>query len=40
MVVAGVGVDHDRLVDTVHNNFVDKPPIWAKESLQTVVSDR
>lgn len=40
MVVAGVGVDHDRLVETVHKNFVDKPPIWAKESLQQVVSDR
>lgn len=40
MVVAGVGVDHDRLVESVHKNFVEKPPIWGSESLQPVISDR
>jgi hypothetical protein len=40
MVVAGVGVDHDRLVESVQKNFVEKPPIWGSESLQSVLSDR
>ncbi|KAL0276278.1 UNVERIFIED_CONTAM: hypothetical protein PYX00_003884 [Menopon gallinae] len=29
MVVAGVGVDHDKLVDCINKYFVDEPPIWA-----------
>ena len=28
MVVAGVGVNHDSLVEAVQKYFVDKPPIW------------
>lgn len=28
MVVAGVGVDHKKLVDVVQKYFVDKKPIW------------
>lgn len=28
MVVAGVGVDHNKLVDVVQRHFVDKKPIW------------
>lgn len=28
MVVAGVGVDHDRLVESVQKYFADKKPIW------------
>ena len=40
MVVAGVGVDHERLVEAVHMNFVDKPPIWGSQSLQPVITDK
>ena len=28
MVVAGVGVDHDTLVETVQKHFVDSKPVW------------
>ncbi|XP_003743034.1 mitochondrial-processing peptidase subunit alpha [Galendromus occidentalis] len=30
MVVAGVGIDHDRLVECVQKNFVEKKPIWVE----------
>lgn len=29
MVVAGVGVEHQRLVEAVQKYFVDEKPIWA-----------
>lgn len=28
MVIAGVGIDHQQLVDSVQKHFVDKKPIW------------
>lgn len=31
MVVAGVGVDHQRLVDATYKYFVEKPPIWSTD---------
>jgi len=30
-VIAGVGVDHNRLVESVQKHFVDKPAIWRQE---------
>ncbi|KAL1508936.1 hypothetical protein ABEB36_003752 [Hypothenemus hampei] len=33
MVIAGVGVEHERLVDTVQKYFVDIKPVWEVESL-------
>ena len=38
MVVAGVGVDHDVLVEAVQKHFVDTPPSWKTDSK--VVSDQ
>lgn len=32
MVVAGVGVDHDQLVDATEKYFVDRKPIWETDS--------
>ena len=31
MVVAGVGVDHDKLVESVQRHFVEKPTAWRSE---------
>jgi hypothetical protein len=31
MVVAGVGVDHDKLCDAVQKHFVDKKAIWESD---------
>jgi len=28
MVVAGVGMDHDRLVEAVQKEFLSRKPIW------------
>lgn len=39
MVVAGVGVDHDRLCETVQKHFVDNPPIWKSENIPSVITD-
>lgn len=39
MVVAGVGVDHDKLVDSVQKHFVDTPPIWTTENVCSVLTD-
>lgn len=33
MVVAGVGVEHDRLVDAVQKYFVESKPVWEAEQL-------
>ncbi|XP_050303675.1 mitochondrial-processing peptidase subunit alpha [Anthonomus grandis grandis] len=33
MVVAGVGVEHERLVEVVQKHFVDSKPVWETESL-------
>ena len=38
MVVAGVGVDHDTLVEAVQKHFVDTAPAWRTDSK--VVSDQ
>jgi len=38
-VVAGVGVDHDRLVESVHKHFVDTPPIWSNQNIPKVITD-
>lgn len=32
MVVAGVGVDHNKLVEVVQKHFVDKEPIWGDQA--------
>lgn len=39
MVVAGVGVDHDTLVESVQKHFVDNPPIWTQENIPGVLTD-
>ena len=39
MVVAAVGVDHDRLCETVQKHFVDNPPIRAGENIPSVITD-
>jgi len=39
MVVAGVGVDHDRLCETVQKHFVENPPIWNQENIPSVITD-
>lgn len=31
MVVAGVGVDHNKLCEAVQKHFVDKKPIWESD---------
>ncbi|KAG8184572.1 hypothetical protein JTE90_007688 [Oedothorax gibbosus] len=33
MVVAGVGIEHDALVEACQKYFVEKPPIWELEKL-------
>ena len=33
MVVAGVGVDHDKLVESVQKHFVEKPAAWTEDWL-------
>jgi len=38
-VVAGVGVDHQQLVESVQKHFVDTPPIWASENIPQVITD-
>jgi len=40
MVVAGVGVDHDLLVEATVKHFVDKPPVWSTGNIPEVVTDR
>jgi len=41
MVVAGVGVNHDLLVEAARRYFVDKRPVWETESgLSQVQTDR
>jgi len=39
MVVAGVGVDHDKLVEETQKYFVDTPPVWKSERIPEVVTD-
>ncbi|OXU19162.1 hypothetical protein TSAR_014823 [Trichomalopsis sarcophagae] len=39
MVVAGVGVEHKRLVEAVEKYFVDQKPIWEEDS-SLIISDR
>jgi len=39
MVVAGVGVEHGRLVETVQKYFVDQKPIWENGQLSTSIRD-
>jgi len=36
MVVAGVGVDHDKLVESVSKYFVDTLPIWEQDKTLAV----
>ena len=38
MVVAGVGVEHDTLVEAVQRHFVDSEPVWGRDTK--VVTDR
>ena len=37
MVVAGVGVDHDTLVEAAQRHFVDQKPVWETEGGVTEV---
>ncbi|XP_060526101.1 mitochondrial-processing peptidase subunit alpha [Cylas formicarius] len=39
MVVAGVGVEHARLVDAVQKYFIDVKPLWETESLYSKAPD-
>ncbi|XP_014214456.1 mitochondrial-processing peptidase subunit alpha [Copidosoma floridanum] len=39
MVVAGVGVDHKKLVESVEKHFVNKKPLW-EEDPSLIISDR
>jgi len=38
-VIAGVGVEHDRLVESVQKHFVDQPAIWTNEAHPSVITD-
>ncbi|KAK7077614.1 hypothetical protein SK128_025081 [Halocaridina rubra] len=38
MVLAGVGVNHDDLVESAQKYFVDRPPIW--EKMPTLANNR
>lgn len=38
MVIAGVGVEHQRLVEAAQKYFVDEKPIW--ETQQLVIPNR
>jgi len=38
-VIAGVGVDHDQLVESAQKHFVDTPPIWCQQSVTSVITD-
>ena len=42
MVVAGVGVDHDTLVEAAQRHFVDQRPVWETEEggVAEVQTDR
>lgn len=40
IVVAGVGVNHEELVESTQRHFVDKAPIWTEEKLVSVETDR
>ena len=41
MVVAGVGVDHDTLVEAAQRHFVDQRPVWETEGgVAEVQTDR
>ena len=41
MVVAGVGVDHDTLVEAAQRHFVDQRPVWETEGgVADVQTDR
>ncbi|KAF6204586.1 hypothetical protein GE061_018746 [Apolygus lucorum] len=39
MVVAGVGIEHDKLVESVQKHFVDKPPMWGTGTPKIKVDD-
>ncbi|XP_050423828.1 mitochondrial-processing peptidase subunit alpha [Adelges cooleyi] len=39
IVVGGVGVNHEKLVDSVQKYFVDQKPIWNNEKLDTITVD-
>lgn len=39
MVVAGVGIPHELLVENVQRYFVDKPPIWQSEIIKSTGAD-
>ena len=38
MVIAGIGVDHDQLVESVQRHFVDSAPSWRTDTK--VISDQ
>ena len=38
MVIAGIGVDHDQLVESVQRHFVDTAPSWRTDTR--VISDQ
>lgn len=40
IVIAGVNVDHQHLVDLTNDYFVNKPPMWQREGAATESPDR
>lgn len=40
MVIAGVNVDHQHLIDLTKTFFVERKPVWYKEGQELESSDR
>lgn len=40
MVIAGVNVDHQHLVDLTRTHFIHKKPVWFKEGEKVATPDR
>lgn len=40
MVIAGVNVEHQHLIDLTKTYFVDKKPVWYAEGEEAESSDR
>lgn len=39
MVICGVGINHQQIVENVQNYFVDEKPIWNNEKLDKIKID-
>ena len=40
MVIAGVNVDHQHLIDLTRTHFIHKKPVWFKEGEKVATPDR